>query len=112
MFATEVEKLSAVKPLPWTETRATRVLRRVLWPVAVAAELRVAEPLTLGRHERENEARRRARRRRVAEAWRVKDERNALEQQQKDAKIAERQRQKRARQAEWHRAKNMKKLKR
>ncbi len=106
IFVSEVEKLATIKPVPRAETVANRILRGVLTPVAAMAELRAAEPLTLSQHERENAARRAAHRRSIAEAWRVKNARNAREQERKQARVAERERRKKARQAEWHRAKN------
>ena len=68
------------------------LLRAALRPAAALAALEAAAPLMLSAHEREITARHRAHRERVAEAWRVKDEQNADEQQRKQARAAERQR--------------------
>ena len=110
VFADEVEKLSGTTVVRRTETRAVRVLRGALAPVAAFAALRAAEPLMLSEHEREIAARHSAHRERVAAAWRVKDVQNASEERRKHVRVAERQRYKTERAAEWRRAKTMKNL--
>ena len=104
-FADEVERLMGTQSAPAIETVAVRVLRGALAPVAALAALRAAEPLMLSEHEREITARHGAHRARVAEAWRVKDAHNALEQQRRETRLAGRQRYKAERVAAWHRAK-------
>jgi hypothetical protein len=111
VFADEVERLAAIRPLVPAETATIRLLRAGLRPAVGLANLDVAAPLMLSSHEREITARHRAHREQVAEAWRVKDEHNAGEQQRKQARAAERQRYKTERAAEWRRAKKMKNLK-
>jgi hypothetical protein len=111
VFADEVEKLAAVRPVAEPETAATRLVRATLRPAAAFAALDAAAPLTLSAHEREISVRHRLHRDRVAESWRHKDEHNAGEQRLKQARAAERQRYKTERAAEWRRTKKMKNLK-
>jgi hypothetical protein len=119
VFAGEVEKLAAARPARVAHTIgeslggniARWLLRAALAPAAALAALDAAAPLMLSEHEREIAARHRAHRDLVAEAWRVKDEHNAEEQEHKNARAAQRQRYKAARAAEWRRTKKMKNLK-
>jgi pimeloyl-ACP methyl ester carboxylesterase len=119
VFAGEVENLAAARPARVAHTIgeslggniARWLLRAALAPAAALAALDAAAPLMLSEHEREIAARHRAHRDLVAEAWRVKDEHNAEEQEHKNARAAQRQRYKAARAAEWRRTKKMKNLK-
>jgi hypothetical protein len=111
VFADEVERLAAIRPVAAAQTTAMRLLRAGLRPAAALAALDAAAPLMSSAHEREITARHRAHRQQVAEAWREKDEHNAGEQQRKQARAAERQRYKAGRAAEWRRTKKMKNLK-
>jgi hypothetical protein len=115
VFAGEVEKLTTARPVRATDSVGENIvrwcLRALLAPAAALAALGAAAPLMLSEHEREIQARHRKHRDLVAEAWRVKDEHNAEEQQHKSARAAERQRYKAQRAAEWRRTKKMKTLK-
>jgi hypothetical protein len=109
-FADAVEALGATAAAP--ARRGSRLLRALLWPVAILLAQPALEPLVASERERTIAARHAQRRGRERRAKEEKAGRKAAQRREKQARAAARQRHKSARAAEWRRAKLTRKWKR